>query len=364
MSLSEVIKRILADEDRLPPNEQATCDWIIRPLLESVGYRLKEIVPKDVDNNGQFPDYTVLPSTPHTWYLEAKRWDVALKDSHAVQAISYANSNGRRWVVLSNGHSWRLYDNLIQGLADDKLVAAMRLDEIVEAERFLHAIGKASVTSGELERFAVRSRLRSTLREQLRDPNSKIVRDLLRNLKALAGLSSLSVEEVVAYFSDLPTTASVVSRPSPVEAPASPSLLATPPTSSVGHGLDTLVVRAENLITGRRPTAITFPDGHCKPVARWADLAAEMITWLGHRDKLPPLPFSEGPGSKRYFLSVTPEHVNRPMEAGSFRTISLGEQKPYVHTHRSGANLIHCLNKVCGAVGASPSVFVVSLKEE
>jgi hypothetical protein len=346
MSLSEVIRQHLAEVDPPPPNEAATCDWIIVPLLKAVGYRAKEIVPKDADTTGQFPDYTILPDGPYTWYLEAKRWDDSLKDRYAHQSLNYANQNGRRWVVLTNGRTWRLYDNRIQGVADHKLVAAMQLDDIAEAERFLCAIGKASVTSGDLERFAIRSRMRTVLPEQLQDPASKLARDLCKSLKAFAGLSNLLPEDVAAYFGA-----------APVPPPPPPT---SPPGSS--YGLDTLATQAQDYVTGRKPASVALPDGIQEPVSTWVDLAVAVVTWLVKQQKLPTLPFCGRKGGNRYFLNSEPNHKNMPMSAGRFQTLRVDDQVIYLHTHRSGADLVACLCAACREMGVLPGAILVALR--
>ena len=124
MSLKDAVQEVIAEyTNDPPPNESSTCEWVILPLLWAAGYARRDIVSRVADNNGQYPDYTLLPNDPErTWYLEAKAWNVALEDKHAQQSLNYANQNGKRWVALTNGRVWRLYDNRIQGLAADKLI--------------------------------------------------------------------------------------------------------------------------------------------------------------------------------------------------------------------------------------------------
>ncbi|MGC8863969.1 MAG: hypothetical protein ACP5R5_14530, partial [Armatimonadota bacterium] len=84
-----------------PPNEACTCEWVIRPLLEAAGYATHEILPQGSSGGAGYPDYTILPGTQRTWYPEAKTWDKNLENgADAVQALNYANAQGKRWVVL------------------------------------------------------------------------------------------------------------------------------------------------------------------------------------------------------------------------------------------------------------------------
>ena len=163
--------------DNPPQNEANTCVWVILPLLYASGYARREVVAESADSGGKFPDYTLLPNDPeHKFYLEAKAWRKALEDSHANQAINYANQNGKRWVLLSNGCCWRLYDNDIRGLAADKLVAEMRLENAEDALRFLTAIGKESVCANRLPEFASAEtdrRKREDQEKKLREENNR-----------------------------------------------------------------------------------------------------------------------------------------------------------------------------------------------
>lgn len=103
-------------------SEYDTCDAIIlRALREIGGYRYGDYRAQQSTASG-YPDFTILPDTEHTWYLEAKALRVELNDEHVVQALNYANATGRRWVVVSNGRIWRLYDQHIPGVPADKMV--------------------------------------------------------------------------------------------------------------------------------------------------------------------------------------------------------------------------------------------------
>lgn len=152
MSIEKAVEEALEHYNTPPPNESNTCDWIILPLLLAAGYARRDINSRVADNNGHFPDYTVLANNAScTWYVEAKAWNVTLEDRHAHQALNYANQNGRRWVVLTNGRTWNLYDNSIQGLVDAKRVLQAHLKDVEAITEFLETVGKQSVQSDQLE---------------------------------------------------------------------------------------------------------------------------------------------------------------------------------------------------------------------
>ncbi len=198
MNLSEAIEKARLCEGNPPPNESCTCDWVIVPILHSLGYDHFDIVSRGADNQNQFPDYTILKGTSCEWFLEAKAWSVHLADNHAGQALNYANQNGRRWVVLSNGKEWRLYDNDIRGTSAEKLVAMARLSNDEEIRPFLDSISKDSVTSGRLEVQAQGFRLASTLNAQMKDADSDVVKAIAKALRS-KGLS-VKTGDVVGWF--------------------------------------------------------------------------------------------------------------------------------------------------------------------
>src|SRR5688572_29727905 len=82
VTVSESLRQALSEAQRYlgelpsPPNEANTCDWVVRPLLLALGYLNHEIHAQAGDVANKFPDYTILPNTEHTWYLEAKAWSV------------------------------------------------------------------------------------------------------------------------------------------------------------------------------------------------------------------------------------------------------------------------------------------------
>lgn len=200
-TLSNAIAEAVAYYDESPPNEACTCYWIIDPLLKAMGYCHKDIQPQLADGGNQYPDYTILPGSANTWFLEAKAWNVQLKDAHVQQALNYANQNGKRWVVLSSGRRWHLYDNHIIGVASDKLVAKVELRETDESLEFLRAISRSSVEGGELEEYAATSHLRALLAEEFKDPASDLVKAIWMRVKTHPGLANVTRQQIAQILS-------------------------------------------------------------------------------------------------------------------------------------------------------------------
>lgn len=354
MSLKDAIEEVLSYADDPPPNESNTCEWVILPLLWAAGYARREIISRIADNNGQFPDYTVLPSTPEcTWYAEAKAWNVALEDRHAQQSLNYANQNGKRWVVLTNGRVWRLYDNRIQGLAADKLIAETHLTDLSAFTEFLTSVGKTSVCSGGLERYAIKARLAPLLNTQLQKPDSEIIRGLRNLLKNQTGLSDVQNGDIAAYFQEIlasrpPDTGEVVAEPKSVE---------PPPTADPSQSLDALFqavkTQGRQVVSGTKPQSILFPDSASVQVKDWSELEVAVVQWLGSRKELP-VPFNIGMQSN--LLDSTPDGMKR------HGRLDFAWGTVYVNTNSSAPDKIARLYSLCQAVGEEPSLFILQLR--
>lgn len=209
-----------------PPNEANTCDWVIRPLLVALGYANHEIYAQSSDVSNRFPDYTILPNTDYTWYLEAKTWSAALESQHVDQAMNYAHSNGRRWVVLSNGQEWRLYDDRILGKSADRLVATARLDDENGMKEFLSALSRDSMTSEQVDSFASERRLREYVTTAISDPGSLIVQAVLEVVRKSVQNLTVTPEAIVGILNAAQSThtpvSSVSSKPPVAALSASP----------------------------------------------------------------------------------------------------------------------------------------------
>ncbi len=307
------LNKIFEDARSHPPlNESTTCDWVIVPVLHGIGYASREIVSRLADNNGQFPDYTLLPETSHTWYLEAKDWRNALQDSHAQQALNYANQNGRRWVVLTNGNEWRLYDNSVMGPAQEKLVTRRQCDDLPVLEELLRALGRDSLVSGGLDRFALRSRFSRFMEQQLRDEQSELIKAIRQIVRRQVGLGEVTAREIRDYLGETRSPVPDSKPPPPPEPEPEPIRVPIPvpdPALRSEHGLDILSEQPQGskLVAGRKPVGVVFPDGAMVPVQRWRELAWEVVRWVGNRHSIP-IPFRGSAGGKIYFLNSQPVH--------------------------------------------------------
>jgi len=383
MSLTDAIAAALANSDPPPPDESTTCEWIIYPLLLAAGYARRDIASRIADNNGQFPDYTILPGSPHTWFLEAKAWSQDLQDNHAQQSLNYANQNGKRWVVLSNGREWRLYDNTIQGIAADKLVSSALLAINAQIEPFLHAISRPAIVGGRLDDYARRVRTTTLLAAQLGDENSDVIRAVWAAIRKFPGLGSVTRACVVEYFRLLikadgvapppPTgTAQATTRTSDTEQAPRPGTARAAESGEIlnsGHActpaaqrvsLADLAVGSGAVLEYSRTERVVFPDGVEATTPRLREVASAIVEWIMRQGGMPPLPFRGSQRGNRYFANSEARHANGPMRG--HRHLELADQSLYIDVHRSATDLVLCLHGLCVAAGVSPADIILYIR--
>lgn len=388
MSLAEEIARVSrAVVDHSPPNEACTCEWVIVPLLWATGYARHEIVSRAPDAARKIPDYTILPDTPHTWYLEAKAWERSLEnDQDLIQAMNYAHSAGRRWVVLSNGREWRLYDDHIQGVeADQRLVAVAKLEDTGGIEEFLRALSKESITTEAIERFAARSRLKAILDDQLTSASSEVVKAICQTLRSRFGLRTIHAADVVDYFGrcerargseSMPGFEPGVDRSAGVDAtqeierPAKPTPIAQPLAGSEVKSLAEwhreIKDRGYQVVSSRKPILVELPDRSREPVKTWKELAQKLVEWLLLQGKALPLPFTGTAHGKNCFLNSQPQHLGGE-SMNRWVRVTAGSASVCMHTCRSADDFIRTLYRLLLAVEVSPAgvmLHVSGVREE
>jgi len=339
-----------------PPNEACTCDWVIRPLLDAAGYARQEIVPQASTPGGGYPDYTILPDTPFTWYLEAKDWNRGLESgAEAIQALNYANARGHRWVVLSNGKEWLLFDNHIQGVeASQRVVAKESLDSPGLLDLLL-ALSKSSVTADGLDSYAKQSRLRAILGQQLARRDSDITKAISSTLRNKFGLSGASATDVALYFQEL-----LSRQPAPGAAPITTTACVC--SEYAADEYYTLLQLREfgEGVGGNAPVAIILPDGGSVSLKSWVDMAKEIVRWCAGYTGMPNLPFRGLEGGDRWFLNYTPVHANGK-QMDRHRIVQAGGRSICMDVNRSGRGFVKCLCALCEAASVPTSQIKVKL---
>ncbi|MCX6360754.1 MAG: type I restriction enzyme HsdR N-terminal domain-containing protein [Armatimonadetes bacterium] len=347
-----------------PPNEAATCRWIIDPVLtEVLGYGRTEWVPEETDKAGTKPDYTILPTTRHTWFLEAKSYSIALSEQHVRQATPYAHQSGQRWVALTNGIDWRVYDLDLPGQPPEKLALQARRDQPEEMEALLTALTRESVTGAGLAEAARRATLARFVREQLASPDSEALKQVWSIARKQKGMEAVTRSEVTAAVSAL-----ICSAPgSQVPAPTGPE----PAAPIVGREALPLVA-PEGLLalndvalspTGRTPAEVCMPDGQRRAVKSWGQAFVACVEWVAEcGPRSVPVPWAVGPRTRtRLYTNTAPETANG-QAMRSPRAVTVGGRTFYLETHGSAAGLVSILLRLCPEVGVDPAQFRISFR--
>ena len=355
---------------------RARVTGVILPLLWAAGYDRREIISRVSDAAGKYPDYTILPNTSCTWYLEAKPWQGDLQNDRDLdQALSYAHRNSKRWVLLTNGREWRLYDDHIYE-ADARLVAQFDLKE-QEFLDFMLALSKASVQAGEMEQFANISRLKGILQKELTNPDSPLINAMSNTLENRYGIISVQLSELARYFrenlgSGGGNSISAYTYLREVSVSSAKLLENAMPFGATAQeqmskpGVQKTLEEIFNIRKGlpaykAKPLAVSFPDGYRIEVAGWKGLDFAVISWLGNRHELP-IPFRCNQGSERWFLNTQPEHENNRRK-GNWAPVDLGGRKVYFDYFLNAQCHVENLYKLCKKVNEAPSEFIVELNK-
>ena len=361
MSLRETVEKIAAEYLPDPPqNEADTCHWIIYPLLLECGYAPRDISSQRSDANREFPDYTLLLNKPqHTWFVEAKAWNVALEDRHAQQALNYTNSNGKRWVVLTNGRLWRLYDNSIQGLADNKRVVEANLENTASILKFLSALSKEAVCADQVPEYAMQVRLQAILSMQLLQNDSKLIASIVNSLRDDFGVADAKNVHITQFFQSLieasdiqtPKSASSARQRSRTIAPS--RMKATDSSEGILEYTFEKFIQQLHSLAGRKPSAVRFANAATwQPVTSWAEFVAAVVGWVGQQNKLPSLPFQATQGN-RYFLNIKPCHVDVNESMRTYKEVQTPSGCVFVNTNTSTMEKVSWLCALCEVAGVA-----------
>ena len=124
--LVEVIEtlkeRIAVHGTNLRENEIRTCNALIDPLLQALGWNTADpaMVLPQYNVSGRKADYALLGSNSRpSATLEAKKLGESL-DAHRMQMLNYANASGVEYAGLTDGDKWELYEVFKRGQLEER----------------------------------------------------------------------------------------------------------------------------------------------------------------------------------------------------------------------------------------------------
>ncbi len=375
-ALTEEVKAIKATLDQAKANGQtlneAQTEFIvIDPLLKKLGYGPLEVLKRSHDGvTNNFPDYTILPGRQQQWFLEAKRLDLNLQDGEAAQAVNYANNQGAEWSVLTNGRKWYIYNaHLPKPLPEKRVLQIEDLFDDEQSLRILLLLSKTSILNNDLQEAWQFQQITKLIDEQLKTPKSE-VRDVIRRLASEATKIDIT-DEIVGKVLLFAAPASLV--PSAKQDNKSVSTKPQKSVSATSQGQQTQpagnaevfytfdeIARDMSLATYRKPRAIKSPTG-IEEVKTWADVALQVVVYIGEYSYLPTLPYNAGSKGKNYFLNSTATHAN-DKKMQSHRVATVGAQRVFIDTNRSTLNICACLMMLMKVVGLPLDTISVSIE--
>lgn len=355
-------------------NEAQTELIIIDPLLHLLGYGPLQIYKRGHDSvTNNFPDYTLLPNTPHKWFLEVKKLDLHLQDGEAAQAVNYANNQGAEWAVLTNGRTWYIYNaHLPKALTEKRVMQIADLFADADSIGKLLLLSRQSMQSAGLTSAWNHERVTTVVKTQLETPNSVIRKHLRKMVNEEISLSLDDAAIGKAIMACGFANASPLTNPVTFSAQTvSKTKKNVPIAFSPQHHDPASVIptfyafdqiaKDITLTAYRKPRSLEFLDGHQQNISSWADAAKAVVEYIGQTYQLPFIPFKPGPKGNNYFLNHAPEHSKGNKMLGH-REAHIGTQTIYVDTNRSAGYMVASITSLLKAAGAPPDAVKVSIE--
>ena len=154
-ALSHSIKKIKNDSNISTWNEAQVKEWIICPILNLLGWGLREIIP-EYGVETQRVDYTLQINCENKVFIEAKRPRENLAN-HQEQLLDYSFREGVELAILTNGIIWWFYLPLQKGPWNDRKfytinISEHEIEDIVG--KFDLLLSRKNVASGEAVQHA------------------------------------------------------------------------------------------------------------------------------------------------------------------------------------------------------------------
>lgn len=166
-ALSDCIKEIRNDSNISTWNEAQAKEWIIRPILDLLGWGRREIIP-EYGVGTRRVDYTLQINRDNEVFIEAKKPGENL-ENHQEQLLDYSFKEGVDLAILTNGIAWWFYLPLKKGAWNDRKfymidILEQEIEDIVD--KLDRLLSRKNVASGKASQHA-ESILESWQREKI-----------------------------------------------------------------------------------------------------------------------------------------------------------------------------------------------------
>ena len=197
----EEIRELISEhkESCYNKNEQAVCDDIIKPILNTLGWKSNPnfIVAKDCSDEGKFPDYTLKKNKKAILILEAKKMSINVTDDKIINQIGqYCYFQCTNFGIMTNGATWLLYETF-QRDKTQRIVWKINIltDSIEKSVSLLGTLNYENIES--LELMTKKNKTLDQLWTNLKSDNAifiKPISDLLKNQIKLS-ITDLSYQD-------------------------------------------------------------------------------------------------------------------------------------------------------------------------
>ena len=203
-TLSDCIKEIRNDQSIATWNEAQAREWIIRPILDLLGWGRREITP-EYGVGSRRVDYALEINGGNEVFIEAKKPGEEL-ENHQEQLLDYSFKEGVDLAILTNGIAWWFYLPLKKGVWNDRKfytidILEQGIEDIVD--KFDLLISRQNVASGESVRQAesiLENRQREKIvKERLPEAWNKVIKNAVSPDSLLVDILAETAEEVCGF---------------------------------------------------------------------------------------------------------------------------------------------------------------------
>lgn len=264
---SEIVKlsnRIEQSRDAVSATETATRNYLIEPLLHSLGWDITDpdlVRPEYSAGQGRV-DYALMREGTSILLIEAKKLGTKLTAETLLQAFSYVDDESVEFVAISNGDDWKVYRTPLSNL---ETIATF-------------AVTDDSAHATALEAAKLSRQVLTETGTRISDPTAGT------GLTTTTDFQNKGVDHV---------------QPGP-----------TKPTIPSGEGWHDLVDRA--FVPARKRAIAVRLRGEVVKTRNFTEAAVEIASWLETegfpiRDHCP---MKFHPNGARYFIALKPTHEN------------------------------------------------------
>lgn len=203
-ALSDCIKEIRNDHSIATWNEAQAREWIIRPILDLLGWGRREITP-EYGVGTRRVDYALEINGDNEVFIEAKKPQVDL-ENHQEQLLDYSFQEGVDLAILTNGIAWWFYLPLKKGAWNNRKFYTINiLEQDIEdiVDKFDLLLSRENVASGRAVRQAesiLKSRQREKiLKERLPEAWNEVIKNAVSPDSLLVDLLAETAEEVCGF---------------------------------------------------------------------------------------------------------------------------------------------------------------------